>query len=71
MMSILFPWELYAFLNIQSDKNKSRDRLSIPKDRTVLLFFGMIKKVKGTRNFVGIIKRCCTEESRCFIINRR
>jgi len=35
------------FLHIQKDKNKSRDRLSIPKDRTVLLFFGMIKKVKG------------------------
>ena len=35
------------FLNIQKDKNKSRDRLSIPKNRTVLLFFGIIKKVKG------------------------
>ena len=43
-------------MNIQSDKKKSRDRLSIPKDRTVLLFFGMIKKVKGLEFLLESLK---------------
>ena len=32
---------------MQNDKEKSRKRLEIPNDKKVLLFFGMIKKVKG------------------------
>tara|TARA_B100000700_G_C14999453_1_gene835564 strand:- start:1008 stop:1814 length:807 start_codon:yes stop_codon:yes gene_type:complete len=35
------------FLSIKKDKIKSRDRLGIPKEKTILLFFGIIKKVKG------------------------
>ena len=35
------------FINVQNDKEKSRKRLEIPNDKKVLLFFGMIKKVKG------------------------
>ncbi len=35
------------FINIQKDKKKSRDHLGLPTDKTILLFFGMIKKVKG------------------------
>ena len=37
-------------------KNKSRVRLSIPNDRTVLLFFGMIKKVKGLEFLLESLK---------------
>ena len=44
------------FLNVQSKKNKSRDRLLIPNDRTVLLFFGMIKKVKGLELLLEALK---------------
>jgi D-inositol-3-phosphate glycosyltransferase len=35
------------FINVRDDKEKSRKRLEIPNDKKVLLFFGMIKKVKG------------------------
>ena len=35
------------FINVKNDKEKSRKRLDIPNDKKVLLFFGMIKKVKG------------------------
>ena len=35
------------FINVQNNKEKSRKRLEIPNEKKVLLFFGMIKKVKG------------------------
>ena len=35
------------FLNIRKDKTQSRAKLDLPQDKTILLFFGMIKKVKG------------------------
>ena len=35
------------FLEIRKDKRLSRHHLKIPQDKKVLLFFGMIKKVKG------------------------
>ena len=35
------------FIKAQKDKNASRTRLKIPSNKKVLLFFGMIKKVKG------------------------
>ena len=35
------------FIKVQKDKNASRTRLKIPSNKKVLLFFGMIKKVKG------------------------
>ena len=36
-----------SFINLYEDQNKSREKLSFPKDKKILLFFGMIKKVKG------------------------
>jgi D-inositol-3-phosphate glycosyltransferase len=35
------------FINVQNDKERSRKYLGILREKTVLLFFGMIKKVKG------------------------
>lgn len=35
------------FIEVQKDKLVSRAKLSIPENKKVLLFFGMIKKVKG------------------------
>ena len=35
------------FINIQYDKEKSKEQLGIPNNRRILLFFGMIKKEKG------------------------
>ena len=35
------------FINIQKDKLLSREFLNLPLEKTILLFFGMIKKVKG------------------------
>ena len=35
------------FINIQKDKKQSREYLELPAEKTILLFFGMIKKVKG------------------------
>ena len=35
------------FINIQKDKKKSREYLDLPTEKIILLFFGMIKQVKG------------------------
>ena len=35
------------FIKVRKDKSKSRARLDLPQDKTILLFFGMIKKIKG------------------------
>ena len=35
------------FINIENDQQASRNRIQIPLDKKVLLFFGMIKTVKG------------------------
>ena len=35
------------FITLQKDKKKSREYLGLPKNKKILLFFGMIKKVKG------------------------
>ena len=35
------------FINIRKDRIQSRVHLNLPKDKTILLFFGMIKKEKG------------------------
>jgi len=35
------------FIHVQNDKEKSRQHLGIPNEKKVLLFFGMIKQVKG------------------------
>jgi D-inositol-3-phosphate glycosyltransferase len=37
----------HPFINVQNDKEKSRARLEIPNNKKILLFFGMIKEVKG------------------------
>tara|TARA_B100001250_G_scaffold75328_1_gene61620 strand:+ start:1069 stop:2226 length:1158 start_codon:yes stop_codon:yes gene_type:complete len=35
------------FINIQKDKKKAREYLDLPSEKSIVLFFGMIKKVKG------------------------
>lgn len=44
------------FLDIKKDKIHSRNRLSIPVDKTILLFFGIIKKVKGLEVLLHSLK---------------
>ena len=44
------------FIDVKKDKMISRNRLSIPMDKTVLLFFGMIKKVKGLEVLLHSLK---------------
>ncbi len=44
------------FINIQKDKETSRCKLNIPNDKKVLLFFGMIKKVKGLEVLLRALK---------------
>lgn len=45
------------FINILKDKKRSRDYLDLPSDKTILLFFGMIKKVKGLEILLQSFKR--------------
>ena len=35
------------FINIIEDKNKSRGYLDLPEEKIIVMFFGMIKEVKG------------------------
>ena len=46
-ISIIPHGNYIPFINIQYDKEKSKEQLGIPNNRRVLLFFGMIKKEKG------------------------
>ena len=45
------------FISIQNDKNNSKEKLNLPKDKTILLFFGMIKKVKGLEILLEAFKK--------------
>ena len=45
------------FINIQKDKKQSREYLDLPTDKTILLFFGMIKKVKGLEVLLKSFKK--------------
>jgi len=49
------------FINVQNDKEKSRKRLEIPNEKKVLLFFGMIKKVKGLDVLLLALKKVIKE----------
>lgn len=44
------------FINVQHDKVASRNHLEIPQNKKVLLFFGMIKKVKGLEILLQALK---------------
>ena len=55
-ISIVPHGNYIPFINIQSDKEKSRKQLSIPNNRRVLLFFGMIKKIKGLEVLLSALK---------------
>ena len=45
------------FISIQNDKSNSKEKLNLPKDKTILLFFGMIKKVKGLEILLEAFKK--------------
>ena len=45
------------FISVQNDKNNSKEILNLPKDKTILLFFGMIKKVKGLEILLEAFKK--------------
>ncbi|GAB5464833.1 MAG: glycosyltransferase family 4 protein [Candidatus Kapaibacteriales bacterium] len=42
-----FPHPLYDHFHAPIEKELAREKLGIPKDKTVLLFFGFIRKYKG------------------------
>jgi len=45
------------FITIQKDKKKSREHLDLPTKKTILLFFGMIKKVKGLEVLLKALRK--------------
>ena len=55
-ISIVPHGNYIPFINIQFNKEKSRKILAIPNNRRVLLFFGMIKKVKGLEILLSALK---------------
>ena len=55
-ISIIPHGNYIPFINIQFNKEKSRKQLAIPNNRRVLLFFGMIKKVKGLEVLLSALK---------------
>ena len=50
------------------DKNKSRKKLSIPENKTVLLFFGQIKKVKGVGVLLEAFGELCKTRTDIFLV---
>jgi D-inositol-3-phosphate glycosyltransferase len=55
-ISIIPHGNYTSFINIQYDKEKSKEQLGIPNHRRILLFFGMIKKVKGLEVLLSALK---------------
>ena len=55
-ISIVPHGNFTPFINVQYDKEKSKEQLSIPNNRRILLFFGMIKKVKGLEFLLSALK---------------
>ncbi len=45
------------FISIENDKENSRSHLNLPKDKKILLFFGMIKEVKGLEVLLKSLKK--------------
>ena len=55
-ISIVLHGNYTPFVNIQYDKEKSKEQLAIPNNRRILLFFGMIKEVKGLDILLSALK---------------
>jgi len=55
-ISIVPHGNFTPFINVQYDKEKSKEQLGIPNNRRILLFFGMIKKVKGLEVLLSALK---------------
>lgn len=51
-----------------ADKIKSRERLGIPKDKTVFLFFGQIKKVKGVDVLLQAVAELANKYSDFYVV---
>jgi len=49
------------FINVRNDQEESRLYLGLPKEKTILLFFGMIKKVKGLDTLLHAFKSVVKE----------
>ena len=49
------------FINVQNNKSICRKELSLPKNKKIILFFGMIKKVKGLEVLLRAMKEIKTE----------
>lgn len=45
------------FINVQKDKSLCRKELELPKNKKIILFFGMIKKVKGLEVLLRAMKK--------------
>jgi D-inositol-3-phosphate glycosyltransferase len=56
------------FINIQYDKEKSKEQLGIPNNRRILLFFGMIKKVKGLEVLLSALKGVIKKNSDVLLV---
>jgi len=51
------------FIKVSEDKEASREYLALPRNKTILLFFGMIKKVKGLDVLLESFKKVVVEHS--------
>lgn len=51
-----------------ADKAESRERLGIPKDKTVFLFFGQIKKVKGVDVLLKAVTQLVDKYSDFYVV---
>jgi len=56
------------FLEVKEDKKLSRNYLRIPQEKKVLLFFGMIKKVKGLEVLLQAMKKVIANNSDVFLV---
>ena len=50
------------------DKNIARDKLKLPKDKKIVLFFGQIKKVKGLGVLLEAFNEICKEREDIYLV---
>ena len=67
-ISIIPHGNYIPFINVRNDKQNSRQYLGLPQDKEILLFFGMIKKVKGLDVLLKSLKNVVNENPNTILL---
>ncbi len=67
--TVVFPHGNYIpFIEPEEDQQKARVQLNIPREKKVLLFFGMVKKEKGLEILLEALKHVVQEDKQVLLL---